>query len=263
MENFAIEDAYGRKIAGMPPAMEALAIQCLVLIALGAALHLLSMAAGVTLSLAAAISLQSAGAAGLSYWRKLPWWWLPIQAGFPFALLFTYTLQLAPGWYLAGFLLLLGTYWSTFRTRVPFYPSGPEVWSMVESVLRQNAAVRFIDIGSGTGGAVLHLAWRRPESSFSGIELAPLPWIVSRLRALAHTGRPQFKRGDYMQIDLGAYDVVFAYLSTAAMPSLWSKAKAEMRSGSLLLSHEFSIPGARPDITCTAPGVPALYGWIM
>ena len=49
--------------------------------------------------------------------------------------------------------------------------------------------VRAVDIGSGLGGLVLELARRRPDSVFMGIELAPLPWLLSWLRAMATPSR--------------------------------------------------------------------------
>jgi SAM-dependent methyltransferase len=205
--------------------------------------------------------VQGAIAALLSWWRKLAPWWLAIQFAFPLALVAGAALQL-PSWlFLAGFLILLLVYWSTFRTQVPYFPSGKRAWDEVARLLPPDRPVRLIDIGSGLGGLVLDLAQRRPDSTFSGIELAPLPWLASRLRAI---GRPNahFVRGDYERLDFADFDVVFAYLSPAAMAALWRKASAEMRPGTLLLSYEFAIEAKSPDLTIvpTGPG-PLLYGW--
>jgi hypothetical protein len=111
---------------------------------------------------------------------------------------------------------------------------------------------------------VLHLARRRKDSVFIGIELAPLPWFVSLVRRYSQRSSARFIRGDYDRLDFASYDVVFAYLSPAAMPALWHKARAEMRPGALLLSYEFNIPGAAPDLSVAAEGNgPALFGWYM
>jgi hypothetical protein len=163
---------------------------------------------------------------------------------------------------MVAFLLLLGLFWSTFRTQVPFYPSNPGIWAAVGA--RLGEPVRFIDIGSGFGGLVLHLESRFPGSRFYGIEIAPLPWLASRMRAWLRRSGARFMRGDYGRIDLSDYDVVFAFLSPAAMPAFWRKARAEMRPGTMLLSCEFPIPGIPPHIVDhpIASG-PALYGWQM
>jgi hypothetical protein len=46
------------------------------------------------------------------------------------------------------------------------------------------------------------------------------------------------------------------------MDSLWEKASAEMRPGSLLLSYEFTIEGVTPAVTInTSNRGGILYGW--
>ncbi|MFX5751974.1 hypothetical protein ABTE32_21380, partial [Acinetobacter baumannii] len=79
-----------------------------------------------------------------------------------------------PSWvFLAVFLFMRVLFWSTFRSQVPFYPSGQSAWDAVAGLLPEGRPIRFMDIGSGLGGAVLDLSRRRPESEFTGIEIAP------------------------------------------------------------------------------------------
>lgn len=242
------------------PAVQALLIQC-------AAFLLTSLCAyGVRplIELPAAALLQGVLAAAMSRWRGLAVWWLFIQFFFPLALFGMQMLPVPPALYLAAFVLLLGLYWSTFRTQVPFYPSRRATWDAVAALLPQDRAIRFVDIGSGLGGLIMHLAERRPDSDFTGIELAPLVWLVSLLRAHISRNRGHFIRGDYEHLNFAQYDVVFAYLSPAAMPALWEKARAQMRPGALLLSYEFAIPDAPPhSAAMPAPNSPLLYGWRM
>ncbi|TFW17617.1 class I SAM-dependent methyltransferase, partial [Duganella callida] len=117
-------------------------------------------------------------------------------------------------------------------------------------------------IGSGLGGLVLYLARVRPDADVSGIELAPLPFVYSWLRARLGRSRARFLRGDYERLDFSCYDLVFAYLSPAAMSQLCRKAMAEMRPGTMLVSYEFIIEERSPDriIHATKQGVP-LYIW--
>lgn len=238
------------------PAVQALLIQCLALPLTWAALQL---AAGP--SLGAAAIVQGVIAAALTAWRRLAVWWLPIQLLFPVVLGAALLLHL-PNWLFgAAFLVLLCVYWSTFRTQVPYYPSGKRVWDAVAGLLPARP-VMMIDIGSGLGGFALDLAARRPDATVVGIELAPLPWLVSAARARFSRSRARFVRGDYEHLDLGQYDAVFAYLSPAAMGALWRKAQAEMQPGSMLLSYEFAIADQPPGLSIVpAPGGPALYVW--
>lgn len=209
-------------------------------------------------------ALQGAFAALLSRWSRLAKWWVVIQLFFPGFVLAAQAIHLPPLIFLGIFVVLLTLYWTTFRTQVPFFPSTRTTWEAVAKLLPQGGPIHFVDIGSGFGGLVLHLAALRPDSCVSGVELAPLPWFVSRMRAGLARSRGQFFRRDYLELNLADYDVVFAFLSPAAMPALWEKAREEMRKGSLLLSYEFPISGATPEIVLpTDDRGASLYGWRM
>ena len=222
----------------------------------------LAARAGVPVSPPALALVQGAFAALLSWWRALASWWRAIQFLFPLALLGAHQLALPPGLFLAIFLFLLALYWSTFRTQVPYFPSGRHVRDAVAAELAPDRPLRIVDIGSGLGGLVLELARRRPDCAVSGIELAPLPWLLSWLRGRLSGSRARFLRGDYEELDFSGFDVVFAYLSPAAMDALWRKAAREMRPGTMLLSYEFGIDGRAPDRSVvSAPGAPPLNIW--
>lgn len=245
------------------PVLRAFFLQALALILIYLLLHAAWRLTGLQLTLPIAALLQGSVAAALS-WRRLPSWWLPIQFVLPAALIGAGQLEL-PSWiFLLAFLFLLALYWTTFRTRVPYYPSGPAAWSKVTQLLPPRP-VRVIDIGSGFGGAAFFLARQRSDIQVTGIEIAPLPWAVSAMRVIGHRLRgeaaPRFVWGSYERLDFAEYDVIFAYLSPAAMPALWEQACAQMRPGSLLLSYEFEIPGHAPHFTAIADRGRCLHGW--
>ena len=241
------------------PAVQALLLQCAAFAPTLFSIYVLARL-GVQSSGADAAMIQGFIAMLLTWWRKLAPWWRAIQFLFPIVLYGALALALPPWLYLAGFVFLLTLYWSTFRTQVPYYPSGQRVWDEVAALIPADRPFAMIDIGSGLGGLVLEMAGRRPQATCIGIELAPLPWLASRLRALGSHAR--FVRGDYELLDFADYDMVFAYLSPAAMSALWRKASAEMRPGSVLLSYEFLITEKEPDIILMPKGRgPALYLW--
>jgi hypothetical protein len=264
----AVPDSYLKRIA-RAPAVRAMLIQCGAAPLTLASIYMLASFRFSVDYLSVAV-VQGLLAAAITWKFRLAAWWRAIQLLFPLAVLATLALRL-PSWlFLLVFLILLGLYWSTFRTQVPYYPSNPAVWDAVRQLLPAPGArrLRLIDIGSGLGGLVMYLARARPDADCEGIELAPLPWLYSWLRArLAGGGnrtgaRARFRLGDYERLDFAGYDLVFAYLSPAAMPALWRKAAAEMRPGSMLASYEFAIDARPPDQTihATEGGVP-LYIW--
>lgn len=243
------------------PAVQALLLQCLAF-PLTLILVFLLARSGAALSYADVALVQGIAACALTRLRGLAVWWMGIQLLFPLALTGALKLDIPPWLFLGVFLFLLALYWSTFRTQVPYYPSGKWVWNEVDKLLPKDKPLLVVDIGSGLGGFTMDMARRRPASQFVGIELAPLPWLLSFLRARLSGSPARFVRGDYDNLDLSNYDAVFAYLSPAAMSDLWKKASKEMRPGSILLSYEFLITEKTPDIILmpTGRGAP-LYGW--
>jgi hypothetical protein len=210
------------------------------------------------------VLLQSLVTAMLACWLGAPVWWRYIHFGFPLAMYGMWMLHLPTPVYLIGFLFSLSLYWTTFRTQVPFYPSRPVVWRHVSEIIPQNKPIRMVDIGSGLGDITMYLAKQRIESDFIGVEIAPLPWIVSLLRAKLWRSTAKFLLGDYNTLNFAEFDVVFAYLSPAAMPGLWQKAKNEMRAGSMLISYEFNIDQVPATIDISMrEDLPLLYVWRM
>lgn len=244
------------------PAVVALLVQ---LPAFGFAIGIAKLASFVSafqLSTLGVAFIQGLLAALIGRRRMMAWWWIVINLCFPCAVVLAFMARLPPWSFLAGFLSMCALYWSTYRTQVPFYPSGPTVRRTVAGLLPDRPDARFIDIGSGIGDMVLYLARACPSGQFVGIEIAPLPWLISRARGWFRNSRGNFVLGDYDRLDFAGFDVVFAYLSPAAMEALWVKAVREMRPGSLLLSYEFRIPGVEPQIVLVPrKGGAQLYGW--
>ncbi|MDD5299109.1 MAG: class I SAM-dependent methyltransferase [Gallionella sp.] len=185
-------------------------------------------------------------------------WWLPIQLLFAPALVLMLALNIPPEFSLAAFLILLAVYWSTFRTQVPLYLSSDKVWHALEALLPSPTSgggtggegkpnFRFIDLGSGLGGVLTHLARVRPDGRYSGVESAPLPFLWGWLRVkLGGYRNCSVRWGSLWNCDLAQYDVVFAYLSPVPMERLWRKARAEMRPGTVFISSTFAVPEQSP-----------------
>lgn len=193
------------------------------------------------------LTLMQAGfAVCLAYVANMAKWWRWIHFFFPVSVWVMSEWQISNTFYLIGFLLSLSLYWTTFRTQVPFYPSMPIVWQQVLTLIPQYQSMRIIDIGSGLGDMSMHIAEKRPDCFVDGVEVAPLPWLVSVVRSRLKSSKVNFRLGDYHALDFADYDLVFAYLSPAAMADLWQKAQAQMRPGALLVSYEFEINGVEP-----------------
>jgi hypothetical protein len=187
-------------------------------------------------------------AVGLGWLIGLAPWWLAINAVFVPALSWGLAVDIPPSWALGALVTLIVVYGRIWKSRVPLFFSSARTQKTLEDLLveaKPDGRIAFLDVGCGDARVLTRLAAMHPGSRFEGVEQAFAPWLLARLRCALATGDSRVRRGDLWALDLGAYDVVYAYLSPAVMPELWRKACGEMREGALLVSA-FAVPGATP-----------------
>ncbi|MCK7593579.1 hypothetical protein [Pseudomarimonas salicorniae] len=218
-----------------------------------------------------AVLLGIAGAiAGLcALILRMPWWWGGICLLFPPALGMAAGLDLpasVPALLLAASLLLFG---GVMASRVPLWLSGRRARAALGKELptlfpgRRDLDV--VDLGGGLGGLLLALSRSGHCARCTGIEWAPLPFALGWLRLRLHRFPGRWRFASFWNHPLGQHDLVYAFLSPAAMPRLCDKARAEMRPGSWLVSYRFEIPGLPPDrrVAVGASADDALLMWRM
>ena len=221
----------------MPPALLSIFLQ---LVAWVPALPFLGYAESVSYAIVA----QGCSAFVLSWWMGLPIWWRIINLVFlPLAWLLSHA-DLEPTWFLAGFLILAATSLGSIRHRVPLYLSSPQAVEGILGALPPRPELRIIDLGCGLGGMLAGLAERRDDLRLFGVEMAPLNWLVSRLRL---HGTAKVKLGSLWKENLADFDVIYAYLSPVPMRRLWDKVCREARPGAIFISNTFAVPGIEPD----------------
>lgn len=182
----------------------------------------------------------------ISYSTRMPAWWILIHLAFIPLAITTLALNISSTWFLVFFLCLLLVYGKTYKTQVPLYLSSKSVNHALETLLPEQEQFSFVDLGSGCGGLVKNLASSRRNGIFHGIESAPLPFLISKLRSIFCASSYKVFWGDFWEYDFSKYDVIYAYLSPVPMEPLWHKVNKEMRPGSLLISNTFMIPGITP-----------------
>lgn len=187
---------------------------------------------------------------------RQPWWWRLIHGTFMPLIWLTYQQQIDTGWFLLAFILLLLVYRGALSGQVPLYFSNKATVAALAELLAENETARFLDLGAGIGSTTVPLADHFPTAQFTGVENAPLTWLLGRLLSL---GRPNldWRWADLWQCRLDEYDVVYAFLSPVPMPDLWKKVEREMKPGSLFISNTFPIPGMAPsrviEVDCSPP----------
>jgi len=135
----------------------------------------------------------------------------------------------------------------TLRLGAPPWPSSPRATRALLAALPARIDGEILDLGCGWGGLALALARRYPGRGVVGVELSPVPWAVTRLRALA--GRIttlEVRRADLHRVDLSRAELIVCYLHGAAMARLAERARREAPAGCWLVSNTFALPGQTP-----------------
>lgn len=192
-------------------------------------------------SLAEFSLIQGACAALCSALLRGPRWWLPVHLVFLPGIVWLNSLQISPHWFLAGLVLLVLVYWSSFVTRVPLYLTNARTSHVLQQVLQEEHAARVADAGCGTGSLLSRLAGANASCDFEGWEVAPLPWLVAKFRTSYLPNCRVHRRNFWLQ-SWKNVDVLYVFLSPVPMPKVWIKALTDMRPGSLLISNSFGIP---------------------
>lgn len=196
------------------------------------------------LPVGAVILAQSVSAAMLSRVFGLKRWWLAAQFVLP-ALAWVVLAFAVPSWvYLAIFLGLFLVYSNASRERVPLYLTNATTCAALSQLISADHADekrRFIDLGCGLASTIAILSRTHPNWDFVGVENAPLPYLISRLRLLGRSNvRVEFK--SLWNVDLGQFDMVYAFLSPAPMPRLLARVECDMKPGTQFISNSFWAP---------------------
>ena len=209
------------------------------------ALIFVALALGAPLAGSALALAQGLCAALIGFWIGAAAWWLIFHLAFVPLIWLSSQMTIAPGWFLAAFVVMALFYWTTFRTQVPLFLSNRNTVDALARLLPTRAA-RVLDAGAGTGSALRPLASERPDCQFVGVEAAPAPWLIGHLLA-GKQHNLEWRRGDMWSLDWSDFDVVYVFLSPVPMARVWAKACAEMRPGSRLVSNSFEIPDVAPE----------------
>ena len=103
---------------------------------------------------------------------------------------------------------------------------------------------RVTDFGSGWGDLAISIARARPDITVTGIELSPLPYALSRIRAqLAQLENLTLVRADFRKHDQDPGDVVVCFLDPRIMADVGDVLSQRMTPGGIVISRAFAIPG--------------------
>lgn len=188
----------------------------------------------------------------LSLLSKQPRWWTAIHCVFMPLAWYVSSLDIPPGWFLLGFITLLLFYRGAVTSRVPLYLSNRPTATALIALAQAHHCRTMIDLGAGFAGIVSTFNKQVAQIHASGVENAPLSWLIGaiNLRLFTPSGaQHSWHYGSFWNTPLSSYDLVYCFLSPEPMPALWEKARQEMQPGSLFVSNSFPIPDIAPTTT--------------
>lgn len=183
-------------------------------------------------------------ACAFGVWLRLPLLWLLFIPLAPVTALVALGTGLrgVPSYvYVLLTLALLLVFWNVLRDRVPLYLSNDTTDAALLDIVQERGGRHFVDLGCGLGGTALYMARHLPQCRVTGVETAPFPFAVARIRAaLSRCRNIEIRYCDLWSYALDDVDIAYAFLSPAPMDKLIDKATEEMKPGTLLISNSFA-----------------------
>jgi SAM-dependent methyltransferase len=196
-----------------------------------------------------AISIASVVAMTAATFVQLPTSWRILNGFFPLAALLVLAIEIPSAIWLVPLLGIAAVHGPALLTRVPYYPTPKAAYGLILAELPTDRPFRFLDVGCGFGDLLLLLAHHRPNGTFIGIELGPLPLLVARIRTLrSRRTNVQILCRDMWTYSLRECDYVYTFLSPAAMEKMWQKATREMPPGSTFITNSFPVPAEATEV---------------
>jgi SAM-dependent methyltransferase len=144
---------------------------------------------------------------------------------------------------------------------VPYVPTAPNVVEAMLAIAKVGPQDYVVDLGSGDGRIVIAAATRHGARGF-GVELDEN--LVARAReAAAQAGvaeRIQFFARNLFLTDISRATVLTLYLYPSINLQLRPRLFAELKPGTRVVSHDFSMDLWRPDAQLTVPVPEKPYG---
>lgn len=142
------------------------------------------------------------------------------------------------------------------RLDVVWVPSSPEVIKAMLEVAKVGPGDVVYDLGCGEGEIVIAAALRGARGV--GVDLDPERIVNARINAARAgvTDRVRFITQDLFTTDVSPATVVALYLGPDLNRRLRPKLLRELRPGTRIVSHDFSMGDWAPERTVTVPQAP-------
>lgn len=139
------------------------------------------------------------------------------------------------------------------KCHVPFVPTPRRVIDAMIDLGELKDGQLVLDLGAGDG-RILSEAKRRCRGIRAvGYEGALGVWFLARIRSWFLRDGVDVRRENFLKVDLSDANVIFLYLCIDPLRLLAPKFQQELKPGTRVISHAFSLPGIQPDLVHEVP----------
>lgn len=130
----------------------------------------------------------------------------------------------------------------------PYVSSPMRVVKKMLEAAKLKAGEVLYDLGSGDGRIVIMAAEQYGVTAV-GVELdeGRAKGSTKKIQEMALEDKVQVIHGNFMDVDISPADVVTLYLLESANETLKPKLERSLKSGTRIISHDFEIPGWKPE----------------
>jgi hypothetical protein len=129
-----------------------------------------------------------------------------------------------------------------------FYIGAPILYSPKKAtrealkLINPKKGATFFDLGMGNGRTLI-VASREFNLKTVGYELSPMVFFLAKITILlSGIKKPQLFMKNFYKQNLSEADIIFCFLTPAAMEKLEPKFKKELKAGTHIISYAFKIP---------------------
>ncbi len=132
-------------------------------------------------------------------------------------------------------------------SKIPFVSVRRKVLPEIICAMNLNDRSVLYDLGCGDGRVLFFAAKLYPDISCVGVEKAPFPYLIAKIRMLlSGDRRVSILYGDMFKVNLSLATHVFLYLFPGLMGSLLSKLERELKPGTKVFSCDFQFSNKQP-----------------
>jgi hypothetical protein len=132
--------------------------------------------------------------------------------------------------------------------KVPMLSTEKETIRKLSQNIDFSKAKNFYDLGSGNGKVISAISGKFPNLECVGIECNIAAFLLAKVLNIFSSRSVRYRMENFMNIDLGEADVIYAYLFPGAMEKLEEKFSKELKRGTLVVSSTFPIKDKIPKL---------------